>query len=383
VKGIPGFIGGRLTEARVARGLTATALAEITGLTPGAISHYETGKNSPRLESLQLIAERLQVPVRYFHTTLVGDIETPIHFRAYAYAAKGMRERVAQRYRWLRIVVDYLHTYLEFPPLNLPSLAGGDPTDAGLEAAAAEVRRVWNLDEGPIHDLVLVLENNGIVVSRTNFDSLAMDAFSQWAPSGLPFVVLGTDKSSAARSRYDAAHELAHILFHRAVTSAEVGSKKTHKALELQAFRFARALLLPASSFTRDLWAPTLESFRMLKERWRVSIGVMLARAVDLDLVSEAEAKRMWIAYARRGWRRVEPLDDELPLEQPRLIRRSFDVLFSSGLKTRSQVLAEIPLSQGDIESVCGLPSGYLNDDFGAVVQFQVRQRLQPRASDT
>ena len=41
--GTPGFVGERLTEARQARGLTGTSLAEILSVRPGSISQYEHG----------------------------------------------------------------------------------------------------------------------------------------------------------------------------------------------------------------------------------------------------------------------------------------------------------------------------------------------------
>jgi len=50
-----------------------------------------------------------------------------------------------------------------------------------------------------------------------------------------------------------------------------------------------------------------------LKPKWKVSIGVMIKRLENLDIISEDEAKRLWINYNRRGWRREEPLDNDIP----------------------------------------------------------------------
>ena len=39
------------------------------------------------------------------------------------------------------------------------------------------------------------------------------------------------------------------------------------------------------------------------------------------------QTKSLWINYNRRGWRKKEPLDNELPSEAPRLIRPCFEVI--------------------------------------------------------
>jgi hypothetical protein len=42
-------------------------------------------------------------------------------------------------------------------------------------------------------------------------------------------------------------------------------------------------------------------------------------------------------------------------------------MLVESGLKTKAQILHELPYSQRDIETLMNLPEGYLNPDYGSV----------------
>jgi hypothetical protein len=64
----------------------------------------------------------------------------------------------------------------------------------------------------------------------------------------------------------------------------------------------------------------------------------------------------------RRKWRTREPLDDTTPIEEPRLLRRAFEILLESGEQTAADVAARLLRPVGDIELLAGLPEGYLSD---------------------
>src|SRR4051794_34291829 len=64
--GTPGFVGARLSEAREARGLTATQLGELTGVSSTSISQYEKGKTTPAPRNLNLLANVLNLPEHFF-----------------------------------------------------------------------------------------------------------------------------------------------------------------------------------------------------------------------------------------------------------------------------------------------------------------------------
>jgi len=361
------FVPARLIEARTARGISAAGLAELLGVSPGAVSHWETGKYAPRQDSLEAIAEKLNLPEWFFRRPSMPLSAEPIFWRSFAYATRTARGRCECRFQWLKEVVGYLNTHLEFPSLNVPLLSTSesvvDFTREQIEEHGRTLRRAWKLGEGPIADVVLSMENNGIVVARSSLGTEALDAFCQWGNQDpRPIVVLGTDKSSA-RSRLDAAHELAHLVLHRRFPARVVSNPALKKIIEAQAFNLAGAFLMPEQSFVGELWAPTLDAFRSLKERWKVSIGAMIQRAAFLEVITEEQHRRLWMAYSRRGWRDTEPVDDKIAIEHPRLLRRSFAALFEHGIKTPEQLLLDLPYADVDIEALAGLPSGALKPD--------------------
>lgn len=366
--GTPGFNGERLTEARLARGMSAVDLAQLVGVTPQSISQYEKNKQTPRTDVLDALAFRLNMPRSYFLRPAEAPDCAPIFWRCRETSSNIARARAEIRLRWVKRILGHLAGFLDFPPVQLPKL--DLPSDFrlidrdALEAAALSVRNQWGLGFGPMPDLLLEIENHGIVVSRIHMGAEKQDAFSQVSRvTGIPFMVLSRDKASAVRQRYDAAHELLHILAHQGVEDKRLNTKADNKIIEDQAHYFAGAILLPADQFVQELWAPTLDAMVALKDRWKVSVGVMIKRCEHLGLIDQEAAQRLWINYNRRGWRTQEPLDGKIEKERPRLLRRSVELLLSERVQSVSQILGAVDLKARDIEELCDLDPGLLSTD--------------------
>ncbi len=367
-RGTPGFVGARLKEAREARGLTATALSDILGVTKQAVSQYENEQQTPRPEILRTIEQRLNLPPAFFYSPVEEEPEEDkIFFRSLASATKPARTRMRRRYRWLRRVADYLQEYASFPPVVFPRFeTPRDPMEISgedIEMLASKTREHWGLGEGPISNVVSLLESNGAVVARGMMEAEELDAFSEWREHvETPYVFLGADKHNAFRSRYDAAHELGHLVLHRNVDKKHLDNVRTHKLIERQAYRFAGAFLLPASSFANDFYAANLDAFSALKPKWKASVAMMIYRSADLGFVSKEQTRRLWINRTRRGWKFREPLDDDLPIEEPRLLRRAFELLINEGVQSRDEIRFALPYAPSDIEELAGLPPGFLEE---------------------
>lgn len=365
--GSPGFIGARLREARQARGYSATALADILGVSRSAMSHYERGEQTPRPDVMRNISRVLDLPPQFFWRLPELERERKLFFRSMEATTAAARLRAERRYGWLEQVIRYAQEYVNFPRINFPQFEiPKDPVQISaelIEEVATKTRRFWKLGDGAISNVVWLLENNGAIISRTRLEAATLDAFSEWYETeGRPYFILGADKDVAVRSRFDAAHELGHIILHRHIDKTCITRKADFKLIEQQAHRFAGAFLLPAQSFSNDFFSPTLDTFQALKPRWGASMQFMLHRAQELRLISDAQAQRLWANCARRGWRLREPLDDEIPVEEPRLLRRSFEMLINEEVQTRAEILSALPYSPRDIEDLTGLPIFFLEE---------------------
>ena len=367
MKGTPGFIGERLKEAREARGLTATTLADVLNITKQAISLYESDDISPQPDIMQEIAYKLNLPVAFFLRPQKHDNTNAIFFRALSAANKLDRGRGSSRIKWLyEIVVPYLRQFITFPEVSIPQIdIKKDPlklTDDDIESIATQVRRQWGLGDGPISNIVLLIENNGFLVTRMDLDSPALDAFSNFPAvfDNTPYIILGNDKQSAVRSRFDAGHELGHIILHRRLEISKLNNSAEFKIIEQQANRFSSAFLVPINKFAKDYSLPTLNAFQTLKPKWLVSIAFLIKRTYDLGFIPDEHYRKLWINYNRRGWRKEEPLDNKLAIEQPLLLHRAFKLIVESKVRTPEQILSELPLSPKDVQDLLNLPNGYL-----------------------
>lgn len=367
--GTPSFQPSRLKAAREARCMTGAALAELVGVTRSSISQYERAEQTPSPMVLNRLSNVLNLPGQYFCSTPL-NIDAPVFYRSFSTALKRSRIRAERRLEWLQEIVVYLSEMMEFPNLELPSVdLPSDILELSLEDVedvAKVVRRDWGLSDGPISNLVRLVENNGLIVTRHFLDTEKLDAFSCMKTAfHRPVIVLSMDKECSVRSRYNLAHELGHVILHRQVDQASLKNRNSFKRIELQAHRFAGAFLLPATTFLRELFSPSLDAFLAQKERWGVSVAMMVKRCEDLGVVNEELARRLWRNLARRGWRKHEPLDDTIAIEKPMLLQRSFDLLLQSDEMCREGILRDLPWSSAEIESLAGLTAGTLDTESG------------------
>lgn len=376
-RGTPGFVGERLREAREARKLTVVSLSELANVSPQAISQYEHGRSSPSPEVLRRVATSVNLPEAFFLLPERSYERGTIFYRSMSSATRGARSRAERRFSWLRDIIGYLSEYVAFPEPNFPDL--GLPEDpvllssADIEEAAAEVRTHWGLRDGPIANTVSLLEYHGAVIARDHFGAESLDSLSEWVNvEKRPYVIVGIDKGSPARWRFDVAHELGHMILHSHVEPEILAKTDRFKLVESQAHRFAAAFLLPLAPFSDDLFGANLDAFEAIKPKWKVAISMMIARARQCELISEEMQKRLMVNMSRKGWRKVEPYDQTMEIEEPRLLRRSFELVLENGMQTPDDVLAALSLTAQDVETLSGLPTGYLSG-FAPVALLQPR----------
>lgn len=114
-----GFVGTRLTEARRARGITASDLASMIELSVQSLSKYENGHQMPRLEIVDRMATTLGFPRQYFFRPHRHVDNLPVFWRSKLSAQVTDLDRAAVRLEWLKEVVDYLGGFFNFPALAL------------------------------------------------------------------------------------------------------------------------------------------------------------------------------------------------------------------------------------------------------------------------
>jgi Zn-dependent peptidase ImmA (M78 family)/DNA-binding XRE family transcriptional regulator len=343
----------RLRLGRQLRRLKRAQLAKRIGVSPAAVSQYESGDAKPRPTILARIALQLSLPISFFASTgrPVPSLDTSMgFFRSLRRSSQVDREAALAQAAILAELVRALELHVVLPDLDLP-VDLEVTTDASMdevEQAADELRARWQLEQAPIENVARLLELHGVIVTRLKLAE-TVDAFS-WPEPERPIVILGSDKGNRHRSRFDAAHELAHLVLH--ISDPEPGTQ----ALERQAHRFAGAFLLPRPAIETEWrpgridWAFMLE----LKQRWGVSFAAMLYRARDLALISPTAYESAMRQVSRRGWRRSEPGDVGAP-EQPALLSKALDLVEKNGIG-RDELAAEAHLPASQVQELLGSP---------------------------
>jgi hypothetical protein len=131
--------------------------------------------------------------------------------------------------------------------------------------------------------------------------------------------------------------------------------------LEAQAHRFAGALLLPAEAIAAEVRIPpTLDDLLILKRRWGVSAAAIIMRLHAIDLIDDEQKLSLFKRRSVRWGAKSEPGDDERPPEQPRLLRRTIDLLIEENVMPRDSIAKHVGLSEVDVEMIAGLPRGFL-----------------------
>lgn len=307
--------------------MTKSALAREIGVTPSAIAQYERSDGpNPNQAVLAKMCLKLGMPREFFglgrSLTLLPASDA--HFRSLRSTTAAAREQ-ALAYGELSLeLVNLIGEYVDLPEVSIPDLDLPDGlTEEVIVAAAADVRAAWGVGEGAVPSVVQLLEAHGIVVLRLPGDTdSAVDAFSTTA-GRRPLVLLSPAKEDRARSRFDAAHELGHVVLH---PDTEPGSK----IVEKQAQMFASEFLMPGEEILDQLpsridWP----RFHELKQHWGVSLRALVYRAHALGKLSEASYRRA--NQQLSIWGLPEPTSLGAA-ESPQLLGRAKALMEDSGI---------------------------------------------------
>lgn len=358
-----GFQPGRLVQALEARRLSQVQLAAMVDVSPTTVSKWRNGAQGPEAETLARLASVINVSPEWFTRPLAPAVTTPL-FRSNASAHTAARAMMEARLYWAQDIALGAAEFVDFPDLNLPQRTFHDPdqiSEEDIEEAAAECRQLWNLGRGPIPDALLAVESAGVVVMREQTGVGPIEGVSAWSNAlGRPLVLLSADKDNAFRGRFDVAHELGHLVLHRHIPKAT--DRERYKLMEKQAHRFAGAFLLHPEGFSNDIVVPvTLDNLLLLKLRWGVSVAAMIMRLEALGLIDEDMKAILFKRRSTRWGAKAEPYDDSRQAEQPRLLRRSIELLISSGVMSLDAVPRHFGLSPTDIQMLAGLREGFFN----------------------
>lgn len=325
--------------ARRRRKLTSKALADLIGMSPVTVTRLERANNEPEPETVDAIAKALRFPREFFFG---DDLDAPCKetasFRGLTAMTAGEREAALAAGALAYMLADWVAARFNLPKPDL--------IDASQERDAAKVarwlRQHWALGEQPISSMVKLLEAKGVRVFSLAENTRNVDAFSCWR-NGAPYVFLNTWKT-AEHSRFDAAHELGHLVLHKH------GGPQQGRSAELEAQLFAASFLMPEADVRAKIpRALSLDQIVLAKRRWGVSASALAYRLHKLGIMSGWLYRSMVVEIGRRGYRTAEP--NGMAREESLVWKKVLGELWHDRI-TKAHIAAELRLPADEVENL-------------------------------
>jgi Zn-dependent peptidase ImmA (M78 family)/DNA-binding XRE family transcriptional regulator len=317
--------GERIVQARELALRTQIDFADALGVTRALLASYETGRVEPSEEFMERLCSAVDLPSTFFERPITEHFALgTLQFRARGDMTAKERNQAYQGARLLYEVYETVESRYDPIPYRLRTVSG-DAEEAALETRS----QLGIAPDVPIARLLHSFERVGVVVQALPFVLQKRDGFSGLASCGnslrpvltLPVGVPGD------RQRLTAAHEIAEMVFdHRA----------SGKDKETACNRFAGALLLPRSAMIREIRKPiSLATFAMLKRRWGVSIQALVVRAYNLEIITKTQYYGLFQQIGKRGWRKREPAELDVPGERPRALRKMVETTYGDPIDVK------------------------------------------------
>lgn len=306
---------------RLKNSMTKKDLADRSNLTPMAITYYENGQRKPTMETLHALASALGVRVSDFLTVRNDNLNfSHGEFRKQSSLGVAQQEFVQES------VEEYFSRFY-----TAVELLGGDvlpdnpachsiPLSGNAERDASALRHHLNLSsEGPIDNLIEILENKGILVYLCDIDCGKFSGMNGFVNERPYIIINGT--MSTERNRSTIVHELAHLMF---IWPDEM----TEKDAEALATAISGAFLIPAHDLVRELGIQrraVTNDMQLVCREYGISMYLLVKRARLSGIISENAERTFYIQASTMGWQKKEPsrIAPERPMLFEQLVYRA------------------------------------------------------------
>jgi Zn-dependent peptidase ImmA (M78 family) len=328
----------RLELARKRRRYTAKILAEKAGITPVTLSRVVNGLQAPDEETISGLIRAIGYPREFFFRDDIDPIDaTTASFRSLKAMTARERDAALSAGELAYEMADWVRARFNLPSADLLDLSyEHDPA-----GAARALRQRWAIGERPIGNMVKLLETKGVRVFSLAENTKNVDAFSCWRNSE-PYVFLNTFKTPE-HSRFDAAHELGHLVLHKH------GGAKQGRSVEHEAHLFAASFLMPEADVRATIpFVTSLKQIVAKKARWGVSVAALAYRLHKLNILSDWQY-RMYCIQINRDFGKNEP--NGLPPERSSVWQMVLTDLWKEGV-TKNHVAAQLCIPPDEMENL-------------------------------
>lgn len=333
---------------RLKRNMSKKELAAACGLTPMAISNYESGKRMPDMVIIKRLAGTLGIHVVDFLESRNAALTFRHNeFRKNSRLTKNQQEYVKES------VEEYFSRFfsaVDFAggrPLPVPLAVHSVSFSGDFRTDALSLRKTLDFSaEGPIDGLIGALENKGILVMELDISSHDFSGMNGTV-NEYPYIVINR-QMTPERKRTTIAHELAHLFGN--------WDRIPEQEREAYATKIAGAFLIPTPDLIRELGihrSAITSDMVLVCQEYGISMYLLITRASQEKIISDSLATRSYIYFNKAGWRQHEP-QRVRTVEQPSLFRQLvYRAVNEEGLSIQkgAELLKE-PVAE--LEEYCG-----------------------------
>lgn len=327
----------RLELARKRLQLSAKELAARANLSPVTYSRICKEKHVPDENTILKLIAVLGFPRSFFEKDFGDSInQEAVSFRSLSAMTARQRDAAISSGELAYELSDWMDNHYALPPVELPDLREfGSPRHA-----ARALRQSWTIGERPIGHLIKLLEAKGIKIFSLVEPTKNLDGFSVWRGQK-PYIFLNTFKT-AERSRFDAAHELGHLVLHRHGGSHYGDAEK-------DANEFASEFLMPEADVRSHIsFVRSLDQLISEKRRWGVSLIALCYRLHKLGLISDWQY-RIFCIQNNQKYKTSEP--NGMPKERSVIWSMILQDLWHSGID-KGKIASELHIPLEELESL-------------------------------
>jgi len=271
-----------------------------------ALHRYEKGEVVPDSEKINWLSKVLKVtPDYFFRATKVelGNIE----FRMLTKIPQKEAAIVNEKTR------EYLSRYLELEDiLNLANEFKNPLKDFEVitsyklvNEAAELLRSEWGFGDGPIFNIVELLEDKNIKVVKLDVED-NFDGLQTLVNNTIPVVAYNERKiNKPDRIRFTLLHELGHLLL-------KFGSA-TENQKETFCHQFAGAMLMSEKAIKEELGEHrnklSIYELGNIKKHYGISMQAVVMRAKACGIINDNYTRQFFFLFKQMNWRVDEPIE--------------------------------------------------------------------------
>lgn len=326
----------RVELVRLRLGLTKGAFAKALNIDRKTLQRFESGEYG-----LPEKAQRQLIEISEFSETFFkkGAPEYPnpeaVSFRSLRSLTASARDAAIAVSALAFEFDDFILSRYQLPNHDLVPEKTVSPTKAALT-----LRAQWGIGLRPIGNMLNMMEAHGVRVFTLAEETRHLDAYSFWR-NDRPYIFLNTLKT-AERSRFDAAHELGHLILHRHTGAAHINA-------EAEADAFAAAFLMPKEDVIAEV--PVVRSLKTIitaKRRWGVSAAALAYTLHKLGRITDWRYRGYCIELGKMG-RDFEP--DPMPRETSQVWSKVLTDLWRQGMSL-SRLAEKLAIPERELNSL-------------------------------